>query len=65
MGDAGAFSFYPGKNLGALGDAGAVVTNNRNLQEVISALRNYGSKEKYKNQFKGFNSRLDPIQAGF
>ncbi len=65
FGDAGAFSFYPGKNLGALGDAGAVVTNNSSLKEIIYALRNYGSREKYKNKFKGFNSRLDPIQAGF
>lgn len=62
-GDAGAFSFYPGKNLGALGDAGAVVTNNKELFEVLSALRNYGSHEKYKNEYKGVNSRLDEIQA--
>lgn len=65
FGDAGAYSFYPGKNLGALGDAGAVITNNLKLNEVISALRNYGSNVKYKNKYKGFNSRLDPIQAGF
>jgi len=62
-GDAGAFSFYPGKNLGALGDAGAVTTNDDELLEVISALRNYGSHEKYKNKYKGVNSRLDEIQA--
>ena len=65
FGDAGAFSFYPGKNLGALGDAGAVVTNNFRLKQTLSALRNYGSEIKYKNKYKGFNSRLDPIQAGF
>ena len=64
-GNAGAFSFYPGKNLGALGDAGAITTNDFNLYEVTSHLRNYGSLEKYKNNYKGFNSRLDPIQAGF
>ena len=62
-GDAGAFSFYPGKNLGALGDAGAVITDNEELFDVLSALRNYGSHEKYKNKYKGVNSRLDEIQA--
>ncbi|KAB2823516.1 DegT/DnrJ/EryC1/StrS family aminotransferase [Aliivibrio finisterrensis] len=62
-GDAGAFSFYPGKNLGALGDAGAVTTNDEELLEALSALRNYGSHEKYKNKYKGVNSRLDEIQA--
>ena len=62
-GDAGAFSFYPGKNLGALGDAGAVTTDDEELLEVLSALRNYGSHEKYKNKYKGVNSRLDEIQA--
>ncbi|MCG9697110.1 DegT/DnrJ/EryC1/StrS family aminotransferase [Shewanella sp. Isolate11] len=62
-GDAGAFSFYPGKNLGALGDAGAVTTNDDKLKDVILALRNYGSHEKYKNKYKGINSRLDEIQA--
>ncbi|MFA0116634.1 DegT/DnrJ/EryC1/StrS family aminotransferase [Vibrio breoganii] len=62
-GDAGAFSFYPGKNLGALGDAGAVTTDDDELFDVLSALRNYGSHEKYKNKFKGVNSRLDEIQA--
>jgi dTDP-4-amino-4,6-dideoxygalactose transaminase len=62
-GDAGAFSFYPGKNLGALGDAGAVTTDDEELFDVLSALRNYGSHEKYKNKFKGVNSRLDEIQA--
>jgi dTDP-4-amino-4,6-dideoxygalactose transaminase len=62
-GDAGAFSFYPGKNLGALGDAGAVTTDDGELLEVLGALRNYGSHEKYKNKYKGVNSRLDEIQA--
>lgn len=62
-GDAGAFSFYPGKNLGALGDAGAITTDSKELFEVLSALRNYGSHEKYKNKYKGVNSRLDEIQA--
>ncbi|MDC6486944.1 DegT/DnrJ/EryC1/StrS family aminotransferase [Methylophilaceae bacterium] len=62
-GDLVAWSFYPGKNLGAYGDAGAVTTNNKNYYEMIKALRNYGSKEKYINYKIGFNSRLDPIQA--
>lgn len=60
-----AFSFYPGKNLGALGDGGAVVTNDENLKKVVERLRNYGSIEKYKNELKGVNSRLDEIQALF
>lgn len=63
LGDAAGFSFYPGKNLGALGDGGAITTNDEELAKVISALRNYGSHEKYKNKFKGVNSRLDEIQA--
>ncbi len=63
LGDAGAFSFYPGKNLGALGDGGAITTNNEELAIVIDALRNYGSQQKYHNKFKGYNSRLDEIQA--
>lgn len=62
-GDASAFSFYPGKNLGALGDAGAVTTNDKELADTLRALRNYGSHEKYKNLFQGVNSRLDEIQA--
>lgn len=62
-GDAGAFSFYPGKNLGALGDAGAITTDDDELFSVLTALRNYGSHEKYKNKFKGVNSRLDEMQA--
>lgn len=63
LGDAGGFSFYPGKNLGALGDGGAVTTNDQELSNTIAALRNYGSHEKYKNLYKGMNSRLDEIQA--
>lgn len=63
LGDASGFSFYPGKNLGALGDAGAVTTNDKELVETITALANYGSHEKYKNLYKGSNSRLDEIQA--
>ncbi|WP_028862370.1 DegT/DnrJ/EryC1/StrS family aminotransferase [Psychromonas aquimarina] len=63
LGDAAGFSFYPGKNLGALGDGGAVTTNDSELAKTITALRNYGSHEKYKNQYKGMNSRLDEIQA--
>nr|WP_019241434.1 MULTISPECIES: DegT/DnrJ/EryC1/StrS family aminotransferase [Bacillus] len=65
LGDAAAFSFYPGKNLGALGDGGAVTTNDDDLANRIKALRNYGSFKKYKNIFKGVNSRLDEIQASF
>jgi dTDP-4-amino-4,6-dideoxygalactose transaminase len=65
FGDSGAFSFYPGKNLGALGDAGAVITNNSELAEKIRALGNYGSKEKYEHLYKGYNSRLDELQAAF
>lgn len=64
-GDAGGFSFYPGKNLGALGDAGAIVTNNIELAETLKALRNYGSHKKYENVYRGMNSRLDEIQAAF
>lgn len=62
-GDASGFSFYPGKNLGALGDAGAITTNDPELFNTLKALRNYGSLEKYKNTFQGVNSRLDEIQA--
>ncbi|WP_028387544.1 DegT/DnrJ/EryC1/StrS family aminotransferase [Legionella fairfieldensis] len=62
-GDAAGFSFYPGKNLGALGDAGAITTNDKELTAVLRALRNYGSYEKYKNAYQGLNSRLDEIQA--
>lgn len=63
LGEASAFSFYPGKNLGCLGDGGAITTNNQNLYEKIKALANYGSHKKYCNLYKGFNSRLDEIQA--
>jgi dTDP-4-amino-4,6-dideoxygalactose transaminase len=63
LADASGFSFYPGKNLGALGDAGAITTNDDQLAEVLKALRNYGSHKKYKNIYKGVNSRLDEIQA--
>lgn len=62
-GDAAGFSFYPGKNLGALGDAGAITTNNPELAEVLRALHNYGSHQKYKNDYQGVNSRLDEMQA--
>ena len=63
LGDAAGFSFYPGKNLGALGDAGAVTTNNDDLAKAIRAIANYGSNQKYVNIYKGLNSRLDEIQA--
>lgn len=62
-GDAAGFSFYPGKNLGALGDGGAVTTNDDELAQTVRALRNYGSHKKYENLYVGINSRLDEIQA--
>lgn len=65
LSDASAFSFYPGKNLGAIGDAGAVTTNDPALYEMLKVLRNYGSKVKYVNEVRGLNSRLDEIQAAF
>lgn len=63
LGHAAGWSFYPSKNLGALGDAGAVTTDNESLAEKIRALRNYGSQQKYHNLYRGFNSRLDELQA--
>jgi len=63
LGDASGFSFYPGKNLGALGDGGAVTTNDDELARVVRALGNYGGEKKYENIYKGTNSRLDEIQA--
>ena len=65
LGDAAGFSFYPGKNLGALGDGGTVVTNDDSLAEKVRMLGNYGSQVKYKHEVPGFNSRLDELQAAF
>lgn len=65
FGDAAGFSFYPSKNLGALGDAGAVVTNHKELADAVRALGNYGSDYKYHNIYQGNNSRLDELQAAF
>ena len=65
LGDAAGFSFYPSKNLGALGDAGAVTTKNEQLATVVRALGNYGSIVKYENNYQGLNSRIDEIQAAF
>ena len=65
LGDAAGFSFYPGKNLGALGDGGAVTTNDETLASLVRSIGNYGSKIKYQNEYKGLNSRLDEIQAAF
>lgn len=65
LGDAAGHSFYPGKNLGALGDGGAITTNDDALADKLRMLRNYGSQIKYKNEIKGFNSRLDELQAAF
>ena len=64
-GDATGFSFYPGKNLGALGDAGAITTNDQLLAKTIRSIANYGSEIKYHNEFKGTNSRLDELQSAF
>ncbi|MEJ7692837.1 DegT/DnrJ/EryC1/StrS family aminotransferase [Daejeonella sp.] len=65
FGITGAFSFYPTKNLGALGDAGAIVTDNEEIAVKLKALRNYGSEKKYYSQYIGINSRLDELQAAF
>ena len=65
LGDAAGFSFYPGKNLGAFGDGGAVVTNDSYIADRVRTIRNYGSRVKYYNEVKGFNSRLDELQAAF
>ena len=65
LGDAAGFSFYPGKNLGALGDSGAVTTNDDELADIVRTIANYGSKVKYQNEYQGLNSRLDEIQAAF
>ena len=65
LGDAAGFSFYPGKNLGAFGDGGAVTTSDPVIAARLKGLRNYGSHVKYYNEIKGFNSRLDPLQAAF
>ncbi|MBE0390904.1 DegT/DnrJ/EryC1/StrS aminotransferase family protein [Flavobacterium sp. PL002] len=65
LSDAAAFSFYPGKNLGALGDGGAIVTNDSALAKIVFSLRNYGSETKYYNDYAGVNSRLDELQAAF
>ena len=65
LGDAAATSFYPAKNLGAFGDAGALTTNDAELADRVRTLRNYGSKEKYHNDCQGYNSRMDELQAAF
>jgi dTDP-4-amino-4,6-dideoxygalactose transaminase len=65
LGDAAGFSFYPGKNLGALGDSGAVTTKDAELAKAVRILANYGSSKKYVNQYQGLNSRMDEIQAAF
>jgi dTDP-4-amino-4,6-dideoxygalactose transaminase len=65
LGHAAAFSFYPGKNLGALGDGGAVTTSDGDLSEKVRVLRNYGSRVKYYNEVQGYNSRLDELQSAF
>lgn len=65
LADAAGFSFYPGKNLGALGDGGAITTNDFDLADKVRVLSNYGAREKYQNEVKGFNSRLDELQAAF
>ncbi len=64
FGHINATSFYPTKNLGALGEAGAITTNDENLDEVVRSIRNYGSEKRYHNEFKGYNNRIDELQAG-
>lgn len=64
LSNAAGFSFYPGKNLGALGDAGAITTNDSVLAQLVATIANYGSQKKYLNRYKGVNSRLDELQAG-
>jgi dTDP-4-amino-4,6-dideoxygalactose transaminase len=65
LGHAAAHSFYPGKNLGAMGEAGAITTNDSDMAEKLRTLRNYGSETKYHNKYKGFNARIDELQAAF
>ena len=65
LGHAAGISFYPSKNLGALGDGGAVATHDEELAEVVRALANYGSERRYYNKYRGYNSRLDELQAAF
>ena len=65
LGDVAAISFYPAKNIGAIGDAGAVTTNDAELDDRVRTLRSYGSKKKYENECQGYNSRLDELQAAF
>ena len=65
FGDIGCFSFYPSKNLGCFGDGGAITTDNEDIARKIKTLRNYGSQKRYHNEYVGYNSRLDEIQAGF
>ena len=65
FGDIGCFSFYPSKNLGVFGDAGAIITNDKKIAEDIRVFRNYGSERRYYNKVVGTNSRLDEMQAGF
>lgn len=65
LGHAAGFSFYPGKNLGGFGDGGAITTNDLVIADKLRVLRNYGSRRKYENEVKGFNCRLDPLQAAF
>jgi len=65
IGDIAGFSFYPGKNLGAIGEAGAITTNSKDLYEISKLIRNYGSSEKYVHKIRGNNFRMDEIQAAF